>query len=127
MVSAFSYTFPAIRGVQAGREWRRKRVAVAPGVEARGSRHLVRLWARDHILDLAGQRRVGDAVEWAGRWQLVTTVSGAVVLETRAQYAAAGLKPVDPLTTPQVVPEPQTWLLMALGLVLLVWDRRRRT
>ncbi len=113
-------------GVQGGREWRRERVAVAPGVEARGSRHLVRLWARDHILDLAGQRQVGEAVEWAGRWQLVTPVSGAVVLETRAQYAAAGLKPVDPLTTPQVVPEPQTWLLMALGLGLLMWGSRRR-
>jgi len=113
-------------GVQGGREWRRERVGTAPDVEARGSRHLVRLWARDHILDLAGQRRVADAVEWAGRWQLVTPVSGAVVLETRAQYAAAGLKPVDPLTTPQVVPEPQTWMLMALGLGLLAVIGRHR-
>lgn len=113
-------------GVQGGREWRRERVVTQPVVESRGSRHLVRLWARDHILDLAGQRRVGDAVEWAGRWQLVTPVSGAVVLETRAQYAAAGLKPVDPLTTPQVVPEPQTWMLMALGLGLLAVIGRHR-
>lgn len=113
-------------GVQRGREWRRERITSAPGGEVRGSRHLVRLWALDQILELSGQRRVGEAVEWAGRWQLVTPVSGAVVLETRAQYAAAGLKPVDPLTTPQVVPEPQTWLLLALGLALLVGVGRRR-
>jgi hypothetical protein len=33
---------------------------------------------------------------------------------------------VDPLTTPQVVPEPQTWMLMAMGLALLFWTGRRR-
>jgi len=113
-------------GIRRGREWLREAFTEAPGVKATGSRHLVRLWVRDHIRKLTAERRVAEAVEWAGRWQLVTPVSGAVVLETRAQYAEAGLKPVDPLTTPQVVPEPQTWMLMVVGVALLFWTGRRR-
>ena len=37
----------------------------------------------------------GDALALAMKYQLVTPISGAVVLETQAQYDAAGLQPVD--------------------------------
>ena len=53
------------------------------------------------------------------RYQLVTPVSGAVVLETQAQYDQAGLKPVDPDSVP-IVPEPETWMLIGVCLVVLL-------
>lgn len=107
--------------------WNRER-ATRPDLKNTppASRHLVRLWARDQIDALRRQRKNSDAVELAGRWQLVTPVSGAVVLETKAQYQAAGLTPVDPLTTPAIVPEPGTWALMILGAGLLILGQHRR-
>ncbi len=99
----------------------------ATDATANASRHLVRLWARDRIDLLRRQRKTPDAVALAGLWQLVTPVSGAVVLETKAQYQAAGLTPVDPLTTPAIVPEPETWALLILGTgVLALWRSRSR-
>jgi hypothetical protein len=91
------------------------------------SSHLARLWARDEAVRLAAARKFNEATQLAARYQLVTAVSGAVVLETKAQYERAGLKPVDAATVP-VVPEPETWVLMLLGIVLFVpgMVRRRR-
>jgi hypothetical protein len=57
----------------------------------------------------------------------VTPVSGAVVLETKAQYAEAGLAPTDGSEGPNVptVPEPGTWaLILSLALALLIARRR---
>jgi hypothetical protein len=66
-------------------------------------------------------------VELAALYQLVTEVSGAVVLETAEQYKQAGLQPVSPNSVP-VVPEPGTWALLIVGaIVLLAYQRRRRT
>jgi hypothetical protein len=87
----------------------------------------VRLWARDRITHLRRHRKTAEAVALAGHWQLVTPVSGAVVLETKAQYQAAGLTPVDPLTTPAIVPEPETWALMVVGTALVtLWQRHQK-
>jgi hypothetical protein len=65
----------------------------------------------------------------AVRYQLVTPVSGAVVLETQQQYDRAGLKPVDSNTTPQIpngsVPEPSRLMLMLIGTVALILRRQR--
>ncbi len=107
--------------------WRRERSETGNTNGPTASRHLVRLWARDQINQLRRQRKTTEAVALAGRWQLVTPISGAVVLETKAQYKAAGLTPVDPLTTPAIVPEPETWALMILGTgVLALWHRRQK-
>jgi hypothetical protein len=92
---------------------------------AEGSSHLVRLWAADEIKKLARSRQQADrarAIKLAQTWQLVTEVSSAVVLETAEQYRAANLKPVDPSTTPDIVPEPGTGLLLVCAvLLLLLW------
>jgi hypothetical protein len=77
-----------------------------------------------------GRDRVPEAqAQKAAQHQLVTPYSGAVVLETQAQYDRAGLKPVDGSTTPQIpttgAPEPSRTLLLMLGLALMV-NRRRR-
>ena len=83
------------------------------------SLHLARLWARDEVLRLAGARKFNEAMQLAARYQLVTAVSGAVVLETKAQYERAGLNPAEAATVP-VVPEPETWLLMLLAFAMFV-------
>lgn len=76
-----------------------------------------------------GQSRVPDAhAKRAARYQLVTPYSGAVVLETQAQYERAGLKPVDASTTPLIpggVPEPSRMILLLVGLGSLLMRRRR--
>ena len=65
------------------------------------------------------------AAELAISHQLVTPVSGAVVLETKQMYEDAGLTPVDAQTVPSV-PEPETiWLLLVAGAVFVVASRMR--
>lgn len=96
---------------------------------AKTSGHLARLWAADQVERLLAK---GDepgrqaASELAVRYQLVTPVSGAVVLETAQQYDEAGLTPVDQGSVP-TVPEPEEWMLIAAVLVLLLWMLRRRS
>lgn len=91
------------------------------------SSHLFRLWARDQAEALIGKNKRDEALKLATGYQLVTPVSGAVVLENADQYRDAGLKPVSQLTVP-TVPEPETWLLLLTLLAVLVtlWLRRRK-
>jgi len=89
------------------------------------SKHIARLWALDDVRRLSRQRFERAAVKLAGDYQLVTPVSGAVVLETQAQYDLAGLTPVDAATVP-VVPEPSVWMLLGAGMLLLLLLRRTR-
>lgn len=116
-----------ITGAAPQTQWARDRAFREPPGAITASRHLVRLWAADEIERLRQARQIEDAVKLAGRWQLVTPVSGAVVLETKQQFTDAGLTSVDPLTTPSVVPEPETWALFGVGaIVLCLLSRRRR-
>lgn len=68
-----------------------------------------------------------DRPALAARYQLVTRVSGAVVLETMEQYEQNGLKPVDANSVPQVpgVPEPSTPLLVLVAAAVAACRRRR--
>jgi hypothetical protein len=101
-------------------------VREARGVEApvatahQTSDHLARLWARDRIAMTTDRK---EALALASRYHLVTPVSGAVVLESRAQYDEAGLTPADGSDVP-TVPEPGTWALIALLALALVVARR---
>ena len=112
--------------------WERTQLAAgaAPTNAVAGTSHIIRLWAADEIQRLTHTRAKGNrdrAVALAKKWQLVTAVSGAVVLETAEQYRAAHLKPVDPATTPDIVPEPGTLLLALFGaLLILLWRTFKR-
>jgi hypothetical protein len=87
------------------------------------SGHLARIWAHDEVTRLMASRdekALEDATQLAVAYQLVTPVSGAVVLETKEQYTAAGLKPVEPGTVP-TIPEPEIVMMIAVVAALLLW------
>ncbi len=114
-------------------EFQRDRLPVAEaslaGEAWKTSSHLARLWARDEVSRLLVTRSPEDrekALTLSTRHQLVTEVTGAVVLERKEQYDEAGLTPVDGGTVPSV-PEPETWMLLAVACALLVASRLRRT
>ncbi|EAU68614.1 hypothetical protein STIAU_8812 [Stigmatella aurantiaca DW4/3-1] len=92
------------------------------------SSHLARLWAHNEVTRLtstASPEAETQARDWAIRHQLVTGLTGAVVLERMQQYEEAGLRPVEPGTVP-TVPEPETWMLLAVACVLVAafrWGR----
>ncbi|MDY7232417.1 VIT domain-containing protein [Hyalangium rubrum] len=111
----------------------RERLPVAglelPPGAAKTSSHLARLWAREEVSRLSAVIEPAartKAIDLAARHQLVTELTGAVVLERQEQYDEAGLTPVDPGTVPGV-PEPETWMLLAVACVLLIAFRLRRT
>lgn len=94
----------------------------------RGSSHIARLWARDEAARMCARdsRLAQDASKLAAEHQVVTPVSGAVVLERKEQYDRHGLKPVDPKTVPTASPEPATWITLAVGVGALAAAARRR-
>lgn len=101
----------------------RTRSAVAG---AAGSTHVVRLWAAESLANLGGSRgkEREAAIALAHRLNVVTPVSGAVVLETDRDYKANGLPVPDPDAVP-TVPEPETWALLILTALAGAWLLRR--
>jgi hypothetical protein len=124
--------FALWRGEAPALEWSRERLAAGampePERGKKSSRHLARLWARDEVVRLLDGNHREEAAQLGGKYQLVTPVTGAVVLETQQQFEEAGLKPVASETVPSV-PEPGTIALLALAGVLLfgrrLWRRWR--
>ena len=114
--------------------WQATRANVAradvPGDAVKAGRHLGRLWAAE---EAARTYRVGDPVSLkkaqkiALPWQIVTPVTGAVVLETAEQYKQHNLKPAEadsvPTTLSSVptVPEPGAVLCLVLAALVLVF------
>jgi hypothetical protein len=89
----------------------------------KGSDHIARLWANDRVLELMRANPTGNraaAVSLATQYQLVTPVSGAVVLETQQQYDESHLTPVSQVTVP-TVPEPHEWALALIACAALMW------
>jgi len=108
----------------------RRRVPIDEVVGKRGSSHVARLWARDEvarICRLADSRLIPETSVFAASYQIVTAISGAVVLENARQYRDAGLKPIDPKSAPSaVVPEPSSLLALGAGVAAVAAMRRKR-
>jgi hypothetical protein len=93
-----------------------------PSEAVETSAHLARLWANDEVTRILTARDESlneAATTLAVRYQLVTPVSGAVVLETAEQYRDAGLQPVDAGTVP-TIPEPEIVVLLGLMAAMFV-------
>ena len=119
-----------LNGSQAQYTMTRERIDTAPEDSAtpRASSHVVRLWAGGQVESLRAKRgneHQERAIEIAVRHQLVTPVSGAVVLETKEQYERNNLQPVDPDTVP-TIPEPASIALLGLGSLILARIRKRK-
>jgi hypothetical protein len=85
--------------------------------------HLARLWASDEVARILAPQDaslVDEATTLAVRYQLVTPVSGAVVLETAEQYRGSGLEPVDARTVP-TIPEPEMVVLLIVAGAFNIW------
>ncbi len=113
-------------------ETRQRRLPLAELPEATGSwpknRHIAALWAKREIDRLLRGKKPDSrkrAIELATAHRLITPVSGAVVLETDADYEANDLAPNTVGTVP-TIPEPETWLLLIAVLLALTWHFRRR-
>jgi hypothetical protein len=107
---------------------KREKLALPAGASASSS-HLARLWARDEVMRLTSPElhKIDEAIRLAAAYQLVTPVTGAVVLERKDQYEAAGLEPVKAGSVP-TIPEPEEWLLIMVVAIVLTWallNRRR--
>ncbi|MBL6842621.1 MAG: PEP-CTERM sorting domain-containing protein [Verrucomicrobiae bacterium] len=102
-------------------EFERSQQKSAPSLvlseENKVSRHIERLWAAHEVDALSASKRVSEAIRLASKQQLVTPVTGAVVLETVEQYKEMGLTPV-PVDTVPGIPEPSTMVLMLLGILV---------
>jgi hypothetical protein len=93
--------------------------------------HVAKLWALGEVRRMCASDAPGSlakAARFATAHHLVTPVSGAVVLESKEQYDAAGLKPVDDATASNVTPEPASLLALAAGVgaVALGWRHRNK-
>ncbi len=84
--------------------------------------HLARIWAMER-----SESDDANRAQIAAKYQLVTPVSGAVVLETMQQYKDHGLEPVDASAAPSIpgVPEPSTWLLFVITAAGALMRRKR--
>ncbi len=95
---------------------------------ALGSSHIAKLWAADEVNAMmanAGEAARANATSIAADHRLVTPVSGAVVLETKAQYSEHNLQPVATATVP-TVPEPHEWAMIIIVSCLVLWTLYRQ-
>jgi hypothetical protein len=125
--------FAQLSGQRRTLEFVRVSEKLARGADSPGgketSSHLARLWANDEVARLmTSQEKDANerAVQVAAQYQLVTPVSGAVVLETAQQYDKAGLQPVEAGTVP-TIPEPEMVLLVGVAAAILLfmfWRQR---
>ena len=99
----------------------------APGAAVTGSANIVRLWAADRIAGESGVtgKERDAAIGLAHRLNLITPLSGAVVLETDQDYKDKGL-PVPSAEDVPTVPEPGEWALLGVVALAGLWLLRRR-
>ncbi|SMF16321.1 hypothetical protein SAMN02745866_01068 [Alteromonadaceae bacterium Bs31] len=111
-------------------QWTIRRSIKADGEETGSTgvldNHVARLWAYQQVIRAL---RAGDRSEkvlaLAVNHRLVTPISGAVVLESEAQYEQNDLSPVTKDSVP-TIPEPHEWILLLIVLAALLWFIRNK-
>lgn len=108
--------------------WHVARTAAPTVGAASGSIHIARLWAAGEAVRALGGKPADRtaAIQLARRLNVVTPMSGAVVLATDVEYEQNGLVAPGADEVP-TIPEPHEWALLAIVAVmlLLLWRRRR--
>lgn len=100
--------------------------AKAPVDSPKADRHVARLWGREEVERIRmTPANLDEAIKLALNLQLVTPVTGAVVLERKEQYVRHGLAQVDSDSVP-TIPEPATASLVAAALLWYGLRRPRR-
>ncbi len=120
-----------LEGLLAGKRetsWHWRRESSAEGLS--GTKvwdQLARFWAWKAAEDPLSTLADSERSALAASYQLVTPLSGAVVLETQQQYDEHGLTPADGDATPKIpgVPEPSTGLLFLLTTAAALMRRKR--
>lgn len=112
---------------QGGPTWRVTRTAGPTDGAVSGSIHIARLWAASEATRALGGKPADRtaAVLLARRLNVVTPVSGAVVLATDVEYKENGLAVPGADDVP-TIPEPHEWALLAIVAAMLLWLWRRR-
>lgn len=110
-----------------GESWQVARAPAGGPSGPASSVHIARLWGAGQLATAAAAkgRDRERAIALAHRLNIVTPVSGAVVLETDSDYKRSGLAVPGSGDVP-TVPEPATWALIAIAAALLLWQLRRR-
>lgn len=118
--------FEDIKNENAQWKWIRKQHMKAEVAELNSlpevTDHIRRLWASDQVEKLVQSNQLHAAKQLASEQQLVTSISGAVVLETKTQFENAGLTPVPHDSVP-IIPEPNSYILFIVGLSFLYVKR----
>lgn len=112
---------------QSGPVWRVSRTAGPATSAASGSAHIARLWAAAQAVQALSGKPTDRtaAILLARRLNVVTPVSGAIVLATDIEYTQNGLAVPGTDDVP-TIPEPHEWALLAIVAALLLWLWRRR-
>ncbi len=95
-----------------------------PNMNPSASDHMVRLAVNDAVAEAfqsSDAARKTEAAKLAQSVRIVTPLTGAVVLQTKEQYDAAGLDPSADEDAIPGIPEPEEWaLLIVVAFVLLI-------
>lgn len=109
-----------------GPVWQTRYRKVTSGQRS-GSAHIVRLWAAGELSDeglLSGDAR-DTSIALAHRLNLITPISGAVVLETDRDYKENDL-PIPSAEDVPTIPEPEVWAMLLILAGCFGWMMRRR-
>jgi hypothetical protein len=94
----------------------------------RTSDHVAKLWANDEIVRILNNREEylkDAAINLAVRYQLVTPVSNAVVVEMAGHHPSTDIRPVDTEAPSRSEVEVETLLLAGLFALALIFMRHR--